>query len=56
MLCALATWICGNGHLAGQTKEAPESVEPPLQITSDGAFTGKIFGFEKKEEGGGFGS
>ena len=36
-VCALATWLAGFGLLGAQTKEAPESVEPPLQITSDGA-------------------
>ena len=36
-LCALAAWIAGIGILTAQTKETPESVEPPLQITSDGA-------------------
>ncbi|NBS14843.1 MAG: hypothetical protein EBT57_08585, partial [Verrucomicrobia bacterium] len=33
----LAAWIADVGLLVGQTKETPESVEPPLQITSDGA-------------------
>ena len=33
----MATWLAGFGLLGAQTKEAPESVEPPLQITSDGA-------------------
>jgi LPS-assembly protein len=33
----LATSVIPNGNLAGQTSEPPESVEPPLQITSDGA-------------------
>ena len=36
-LCALGAWFTGLGLVIGQTKEAPESVEPPLQITSDGA-------------------
>ena len=36
LFCALMAF----GHLSlgwAQTQEAPESVEPPLQITSDGA-------------------
>ena len=33
-LCALVAF---DGVLLAQTKETPESVEPPLQITSDGA-------------------
>jgi len=34
---AVATWIQASGIALGQTSEPPESVEPPLQITSDGA-------------------
>ncbi|NCW28717.1 MAG: hypothetical protein EBV83_10610, partial [Verrucomicrobia bacterium] len=37
IFCVLAAWFLGFSPLAAQTKEAPESVEPPLQITSDGA-------------------
>jgi LPS-assembly protein len=36
-LCALVGWLTGSSVLCGQTSEPPESVEPPLQITSDGA-------------------
>ena len=35
--CAWTAWFAGFGLLVAQTKETPESVEPPLQITSDGA-------------------
>ena len=35
--CALVAWISAGSGLLGQTSEPPESVEPPLQITSDGA-------------------
>ena len=34
---ALVAWISTGSGLLGQTSEPPESVEPPLQITSDGA-------------------
>ena len=37
MCCALAMWLGGGCMLVAQTSEPPESVEPPLQITSDGA-------------------
>ena len=37
MGCALAMWLGGHFMLTAQTSEPPESVEPPLQITSDGA-------------------
>ena len=33
----LATSVIPSVKLVGQTSEPPESVEPPLQITSDGA-------------------
>ena len=36
-LCALFGWLGVGSVLVGQTSEPPESVEPPLQITSDGA-------------------
>ena len=36
-LCALFGWLGVGSVLVGQTAEPPESVEPPLQITSDGA-------------------
>ncbi len=37
VLCALVALQGSTGEGWGQTEEAPESVEPPLQITSDGA-------------------
>ena len=37
LLCALVPWLGIGQGLLGQTSEPPESVEPPLQITSDGA-------------------
>jgi LPS-assembly protein len=37
LLCALVALQGSFGAGWGQTEEAPESVEPPLQITSDGA-------------------
>ena len=37
IFCAFLTWIGSLGACEAQTQEAPESVEPPLQITSDGA-------------------
>ena len=37
MVYALAAWVITGDRLTGQTSEPPESVEPPLQITSDGA-------------------
>ena len=37
LVCVLATSVVPSGRLAAQTSEPPESVEPPLQITSDGA-------------------
>ena len=37
LLCASVAWASLCGGLVGQTSEPPESVEPPLQITSDGA-------------------
>ena len=35
--CAFWMWLATAGWNQAQTQEAPESVEPPLQITSDGA-------------------
>ena len=37
LLCALLAFGGSRGVALSQTQEAPESVEPPLQITSDGA-------------------
>jgi LPS-assembly protein len=37
LLCALLAFGGSHGVALSQTQEAPESVEPPLQITSDGA-------------------
>jgi len=37
IFCAFLTWMGSLGAGGAQTQEAPESVEPPLQITSDGA-------------------
>ncbi|MDI9397436.1 MAG: hypothetical protein QM531_06535, partial [Candidatus Pacebacteria bacterium] len=37
IFCAFLTWMGSLGVGGAQTQEAPESVEPPLQITSDGA-------------------
>jgi LPS-assembly protein len=37
LLCALLAFGGSLGVALSQTQEAPESVEPPLQITSDGA-------------------
>jgi len=37
LLCAVGAWVNSSAGLVGQTSEPPESVEPPLQITSDGA-------------------
>ena len=37
LVCVFGAWLAGIALLRGQTSEAPESVEPPLQITSDGA-------------------
>jgi LPS-assembly protein len=37
MSCALGLWVAGLISAGAQTSEPPESVEPPLQITSDGA-------------------
>ncbi len=37
MFFAFLTWMGSVGGGGAQTQEAPESVEPPLQITSDGA-------------------
>ena len=37
MSCALGLWGAGLISAGAQTSEPPESVEPPLQITSDGA-------------------
>jgi len=37
LLCVLVTGTFGCALLRAQTSEPPESVEPPLQITSDGA-------------------
>ena len=36
-LCVLVSGTFGSALLRAQTSEPPESVEPPLQITSDGA-------------------
>ena len=37
LLCAWMAFEGFHGVALSQTQEAPESVEPPLQITSDGA-------------------
>ena len=36
-MCVLVSGTFGSAFLRAQTSEPPESVEPPLQITSDGA-------------------